>query len=87
MLGARSEALSAREAWHELKSSAGLEDSLAADEGTAVLTGALARLEDGTLDEAARELERSAQLFRVALDDGRRHVAAAPPPPSNRWRK
>jgi formylglycine-generating enzyme required for sulfatase activity len=80
-LGARSEALAAREAWHDLKASAGLEDSLAAGEGGEVLTEALALLETGALEAAARELERSAQLFRVALDDGRRQLADAMPLP------
>ena len=81
-LGARGEALAAREAWYDLKSSAALEDSLAAGEGDEVMTAALSLLEEGALEEAAQELERSAQLFRVALDDGRRHLADAPPPPA-----
>jgi hypothetical protein len=80
-LGARSEALAAREAWCDLKANAALDDSLAAGEGSEVLAEALVLLEAGALDDAARELERSAQLFRVALDDGRRQVADAMPPP------
>ena len=75
-LGARSEALSARDAWVALAASAGLEAQEQIVEGVERLQEADLLLEQGSFAEATPSLRRASRHFRTALERGRRAVAA-----------
>jgi len=75
-VGARSEALAARDAWVALAASAGLDASQAVNDGSDQLAAADALLEQGRFEAAVPELRRASQSYRTALDEGRRIVAA-----------
>jgi len=74
-LGARSEALSARDAWVALAASAGLEAQDEILEGGTRLQEADLLLEEGQFAEATPGLRKASQHFRSALERGRRAVA------------
>ena len=75
-LGARYEALDARDAWLAIAASAGLEPGDAVLEGGQRLVEADDLLEAGSFAAAIPELRRASQSFRTALDEGRRALAA-----------
>jgi formylglycine-generating enzyme required for sulfatase activity len=75
-LGARYEAVDARDAWVALASSVGLEPGNAVLEGGQRLVDADGLLEAGNFAEAIPELRQASQNFRTALDDGRHELAA-----------
>jgi formylglycine-generating enzyme required for sulfatase activity len=75
-LGARYEALDARDAWVALAASAGLEPGSALREGGEQLDAADGLLEAGQFAAAIPELHQASQNFRTALDDGRHELAA-----------
>jgi len=76
-LGSRSEALAAQAAWLALAGSAGLDESDAARQGREVLEQAVEILGRGEFEAATPELHRSSHHFRIAIEEGRRLVAAA----------
>ena len=75
-LGARYEAVDARDAWVALAVSAGLEPGDAVIQGGQRLVAADAQLEAGNFAAAIPELRQASQYFRTAFDDGRRELAA-----------
>jgi formylglycine-generating enzyme required for sulfatase activity len=75
-LGARYEAVDARDAWVALAVSAGIEPGDAVIEGGKRLVAADAQLEAGEFAAAMPELRQASQYFRTAFDDGRRQLAA-----------
>ncbi len=75
-LGARYEAVDARDAWVALAASAGLEPGDAVLEGGERLALADGLLEAGNFAAAIPELRQASQSFRTAIDDGRRELAA-----------
>ena len=75
-LGARYEAVDARDAWVALAASAGLEPGDAVLEGGQRLVAADGLLEAGNFAAAIPELRQASQNFRTAIDDGRRELAA-----------
>jgi formylglycine-generating enzyme required for sulfatase activity len=75
-LGARYEAIDARDAWVALAASAGLEPGDAVHEGGRQLDAADGLLEAGQFAAAIPELRQASQSFRTALDDGRHELAA-----------
>jgi len=75
-LGARFEALDARDAWLALAASAGLEPGDAVIEGGQKLVEADDLLEDGNFAAALPELRRASQSFRTAINEGQRVLAS-----------
>ena len=75
-LGARSEALSAYNAWVALATSAGLDEPEAIERGRARLQEADVLLTEGGFAEATPVLRKASRRFRTALERGRRTVAA-----------
>ena len=75
-LGARYEAIDARDAWVALAASAGLEPGDAVIEGGQRLVDADGLLEAGNFAAAIPELRQASQNFRTAIDDGRHELAA-----------
>jgi formylglycine-generating enzyme required for sulfatase activity len=74
-LGARYEAVDARDAWVALAGSAGLEPGDAVLEGGQRLVAADGQLEAGNFAAAIPELRQASQNFRTAIDEGRRELA------------
>jgi len=75
-LGARYEAIDARDAWSALAASAGLEPGDAVLQGGQRLVEADGLLDAGSFTAAIPELRRASLHFRTALDEGRRELAA-----------
>jgi formylglycine-generating enzyme required for sulfatase activity len=75
-LGARYEAVDAREAWVALAASAGLEPGDAVLEGGQRLVDADGLLEAGNFAAAIPELRQASQDFRTAIDEGRHELAS-----------
>jgi formylglycine-generating enzyme required for sulfatase activity len=75
-LGARYEAVDARDAWVALAASAGLAPRDAVLEGGQRLVEADTLLEAGNFTAAIPELRQASQNFRTAIDDGRHELAA-----------
>jgi formylglycine-generating enzyme len=75
-LGARYEAVDARDAWVALAASAGLEPGDDVLEGGQRLVAADGELEAGNFAAAIPELRQASQSFRIAIDEGRRELAA-----------
>ena len=75
-LGARYEAVDARDAWIALAASAGLEPGDTVLEGGQRLVNADGQLEAGNFAAAIPELRQASQNFRTAIDEGRRELAA-----------
>jgi formylglycine-generating enzyme required for sulfatase activity len=75
-LGARYEAVDARDAWVALAASAGLEPGSAVIEGGQQLVAADGLLEAGNFAAAIPELRQASQSFRVAIDEARHELAA-----------
>ncbi len=75
-LGARYEAVDARDAWVALAASAGLEPGGVVIEGGQRLVDADGLLEAGHFAAAIPELRQASQNFRTAIDEGRRELAA-----------
>jgi formylglycine-generating enzyme required for sulfatase activity len=74
-LGARYEAVDARDAWVALAASAGLEPGDAVLEGGQRLVAADGLLEAGNFAGAIPDLRQASQSFRTAFDEGRRELA------------
>ena len=74
-LGARYEAVDARDAWVALAASAGLEPGDAVLEGGQRLVAADGQLEAGNFTAAIPDLRQASQNFRTAIDEGRRELA------------
>jgi formylglycine-generating enzyme required for sulfatase activity len=74
-VGARYEAVDARDAWVALAASAGLEPGNAVLEGGQRLVAADGLLEAGNFSAAIPELRQASQNFRTAIDDGRHELA------------
>jgi formylglycine-generating enzyme required for sulfatase activity len=75
-VGARYEAVDARDAWVALASSAGLEPGNAVTLGGERLDAADGLLESGQFAAAIPELRQASQSFRTAIEDGRHELAA-----------
>jgi formylglycine-generating enzyme required for sulfatase activity len=75
-LGARYEAVDARDAWVALAASAGLEPGSQVLDGGQRLVDADGLLEAGNFSAAIPELHQASQSFRTAIDEGRHELAA-----------
>ncbi len=75
-LGARYEAVDARDAWVALAASAGLEPGQSVLDGGQRLDEADALLDGGNFATAIPEMRLASQNFRTAIDEARRELAA-----------